>query len=288
MRIFHAVKEMQLYARKLRAEGKTIALVPTMGALHEGHLSLMRKARIDCDVLVISIYVNPSQFGPGEDYRCYPRNLDHDVKLAAKVGVDIVFAPTNSEMYPPGFKTSVRVAELDERLCGGFRPHHFQGVCTIVNKLFNIVRPDYAYFGQKDAQQAVIIKRMVADLNMGIEVMVLPIVRDRDGLALSSRNSYLSPGERQAALVLYKSLQLAKELIEAGECQADVIKRRMQDLIRAEELVQLEYIAICELENLTEVSNVSPNTLIALAARVGQARLIDNYLVEGGTWSLSC
>jgi pantoate--beta-alanine ligase len=252
-----------------------------MGALHEGHLSLMRKARIDCDVMVISIYVNPTQFGAGEDYQRYPRNLNQDVEVAKDVGVDIVFAPTDAQMYPNGFKTSVKVAELEERLCGASRAGHFQGVCTIVSKLFNIIRPNYAYFGQKDAQQAQIIKKMEADLNMGIEVMMLPIVRDEDGLALSSRNNYLTPDERQAALVLYKSLQLAKGLIETGECETRVIKQQMQDLIQSEGLVQLEYVSICKLNDLSEVDTIQPHTLIALAAKVGQARLIDNYIVEG-------
>ncbi len=280
MRILKTVKEMQLHARKLRAAGKSIALVPTMGALHEGHLSLMRKARIDGDVLIISIYVNPIQFGAGEDYQGYPRDLEHDMQLAAGVGADIIFAPTDEQMYPAGFKTSVRVAELEQRLCGAARSGHFQGVCTVVAKLFNIIGPDYAYFGQKDAQQAQIIKRMAADLNLGVEVVVLPIVRDKDGLALSSRNSYLSPAERRAALVLYKSLQLARDLIDAGERQAEAIKQQMQGLIQSEELARLEYVSVCELENLTEVTTIQPNTLIALAVKVGQARLIDNLLLE--------
>ncbi len=279
MRILKAVKEMQLYARKLKHEAKSIALVPTMGALHEGHLSLLRKARIDGDVLIISIYVNPTQFGPGEDYRRYPRDFDRDIKLATKAGVDIIFAPEDGEVYPDGFKTSVRVAELEERLCGASRRGHFQGVCTVVAKLFNIIRPDYAYFGQKDAQQAQIIKKMVADLNMGVGIVVLPTVRDKDGLALSSRNSYLNPTERQAGLVLYKSLQLARELICAGERQAETIKQQMQDLIRVEELAQLEYVSVCEPDNMTELAAIQPDTLIALAVRIGKTRLIDNLLL---------
>lgn len=281
MRIFNNIKDMQHCARKLRADGKTIALVPTMGALHEGHLSLLRKAHIDADVLIISIFVNPTQFGLGEDYKQYPRNFEYDMALVADIGVDVIFTPKDSGMYPDGFKTNVRVEGLGECLCGASRPGHFEGVCTIVAKLFNIIRPDYAYFGQKDAQQALIVKRMAADLNMGIEVVVLPIVRDKDGLALSSRNAYLNPEERQAAPVLYKSLQLAKGLIDSGEYKANVIKQQMQNLIQTEALARLEYISICEFESLTEVDTIKPNTLIALAVLVGQARLIDNYLVEG-------
>ncbi len=281
MRIFNNIKDMRHCARKLRAEGKTIALVPTMGALHEGHLSLMRKAHIDADVLVISIFVNPIQFGPGEDYKQYPRNFEFDMALVNDVGVDIIFTPKDSEMYPDGFKTSVRVGDLGERLCGASRPGHFEGACTIVAKLFNIIRPDYAYFGRKDAQQALIIRRMAADMNVGVEVVVLPIVRDKDGLAISSRNAYLNSKERKAAPVLYKSLEMAKKLIDAGERKAGIIKQQMQDLIQAQKLAQLEYISVCEFENLTEVDTIKPNTLIALAVKIGKARLIDNYLVEG-------
>jgi pantoate--beta-alanine ligase len=280
MRTIKKVKDMQYCVRKLKQEGKTIAFVPTMGALHEGHLSLMRKARLDCDELIVSIYVNPSQFAPGEDYQRYPRNYDQDVKLAAGVGVNILFVPTDDEMYPHMFKTTVNVSDLSEKLCGASRPRHFQGVCTVVLKFFNIILPDRAYFGQKDAQQALIIKRMVTDLNLAVKIVVLPIIRDKDGLALSSRNSYLSPAERQAATVLYKSLQLARRLIKTGERRSEVIKQQMEELIKSENLIRLEYITICDHKTMTPVNTVDSHSLIALAANVGLTRLIDNYLVE--------
>ncbi len=280
MQVFHSVKEMQHCARHLKLQGKNIALVPTMGALHKGHISLIRKARIDCDVLIVSIYINPTQFAHGEDYMSYPRHLEKDMAKAAGEKVDIVFAPTDKEMYPPGFTTSVDVGELSARLCGAARPGHFQGVCTVVTKLLNIVHPDFAYFGQKDAQQALIIKKIVQDLNMEAQIIVLPIIRDKNGLALSSRNKYLNKYERKAALVLYKSLQAARRLIDTGERKSEYIKEKMQELIQKEKLAKLEYISICRYNDLNELELIEKNTLIALAVQIGRARLIDNYLVE--------
>jgi len=270
---------MQSTALRFKAEGKTIGLVPTMGALHEGHLSLIRKARIDANIVVVSIFVNPIQFGPAEDLQKYPRKLVTDLDLCEKERADFVFIPTEEEMYPKGFTTTVEVKGLSDVLCGAYRPGHFKGVTTVVSKLFNIAQPDLAYFGQKDAQQTIIIKRMAADLNMKTNIVVLPIVRDTDGLAMSSRNVYLSQEERKTALVLPKSLKVAESLIRSGERRAEVIKGRMMQLIQTRPGVRLEYIAVCDSEQLQERETVQPGDLIALAAWVGKTRLIDNVIV---------
>ena len=226
MQVIERIKEMQEVSSKLRQEGKSIGFVPTMGALHEGHLSLVRMARKDNDIVVVSVFVNPTQFGPNEDFEKYPRDFEGDRKKLEKENVDIVFYPHADEMYPPNYKTYVEVEDITTRLCGAFRPGHFRGVTTVVTKLFNIVKPTRAYFGKKDYQQFKVIKRMVEDLNMDIEIIPGEIVREPDGLAMSSRNQYLSPEERKDALALYNSLQLAKELIQKGERDPKKLKRQ--------------------------------------------------------------
>ncbi len=279
MRVIKKISEAGALAQKIREEGKTIGLVPTMGYLHQGHLSLIREARKDCQQVFISIFVNPTQFGPSEDYNSYPRDLQRDERLARKEGVDIIFAPSPGEMYPPGFHAFVEVEKLSQPLCGRSRPGHFRGVATVVAKLFNIIRPHIAYFGQKDAQQAIIIKRMAHDLNMDIEIKVLPIVRERDGLALSSRNQYLNEAERRAAPILYKSLQEAKRMIQSGERRSSNIIHRMEEMIKGEKLARIDYLAIVDGEALEERSTVEGKVLIALSVWIGKTKLIDNIQV---------
>lgn len=284
MEIISRVADLKERVKKARQEGKTIGFVPTMGYLHEGHQTLMRQAGAAHDIVVASIFVNPLQFGPSEDYEVYPRDLSRDSELAASAGVDILFAPSVEDMYPRGFKnmlTYVDVQGITERLCGASRPGHFRGVSTVVAKLFNIVEPDAAYFGQKDAQQVVVIKRMVEDLNINVLIVAVPIVREADGLALSSRNVYLNPDERQAALVLNKSLRLAEEKLRAGEQDAVRISQVMHNLITSEPLASIDYISISDPGSLKELSVVSGPALIALAVKIGKTRLIDN-LVWGG------
>ncbi len=280
MRVIEKISEAGALAQRIREAGKTIGLVPTMGDLHQGHLSLIRQARKDCQQVFISIFVNPTQFGPSEDYNSYPRDLQRDKRLAEKEGVDIIFAPSPGEMYPEGYRTFVEVEKLSEPLCGGSRPGHFRGVVTIVTKLFNIIRPHIAYFGQKDAQQAIIIKRMAHDLNMDIEIKVLPIVRERDGLALSSRNQYLNEAERRAAPILYKSLQEAKRMIETEERRSRNIIHRMEEMIKREKLAKMDYVAIVDGETLEERERAEGKVLFALAVWIGRTRLIDNLALE--------
>jgi pantoate--beta-alanine ligase len=280
MEIIRQITLFQEKIKEARRLGKAIGFVPTMGFLHEGHLSLLRQARADNDLVVLSIFVNPLQFGAGEDFEEYPRDLERDAALAAGTGCDIIFAPATRDMYPKDYATFVEVERLTSGLCGASRPGHFRGVTTVVNKLFNIVTPDRAYFGQKDAQQAMIIKRMAKDLNMGLEVVVLPIIREADGLAMSSRNTYLSQAERKAATVLYRSLCLAKHSIAAGERNAGSIKQLIRDTINSERLAQIDYIAVVDAENLQELDTIEKLALIALAVRFGKTRLIDNIIVE--------
>ncbi|GAW92212.1 pantoate--beta-alanine ligase [Calderihabitans maritimus] len=280
MRVINSISGLREYLEPCRKKGKTIGFVPTMGYFHEGHLSLMRQARKDCDVVVVSIFVNPIQFGAGEDYEEYPRDIDRDSKLAEKVGVDVIFAPAVREMYPEGYSTFVEVENLTEGLCGRSRPGHFRGVTTVVTKLFNIVQPDKAYFGQKDAQQAMVIRKMVADLNMPLEVIVLPTVREADGLAMSSRNVYLTPEQRKSATVLYRSLQLAKNLIEAGERSVAAVVERVKQEINAEPLAKIDYVEIRRADDLAQVEKIEGKILIALAVFIGKTRLIDNEIVE--------
>ncbi|MCD6192052.1 MAG: pantoate--beta-alanine ligase [Candidatus Aminicenantes bacterium] len=280
MKVCRKIDEIRQHLQADKTSGRTIGFVPTMGYLHEGHLSLVRESLNLTDRTVVSIFVNPTQFGPREDYHQYPRNLERDINILQKLGVDYLFAPSVEEMYPPGYQTYVEVTELQNKLCGRSRPGHFRGVCTIVLKLFNIIQPDWAFFGQKDAQQAIIIQKMVTDLHLTTRIKVLPIVRDKDGLALSSRNTYLNPQERQAALVLYKSLQLAQQLFAAGERNATVIKQAMIDLIQQEPLAKIDYVAIVEMENLGELKEIKEPALVALAVFINRVRLIDNIILS--------
>lgn len=276
MRIIRSISQMHKITGALKRRGRTIGFVPTMGALHEGHLSLIRQSRKDNDLTVVSIFVNPAQFGPKEDLKRYPRPFKKDVFLCRKEKVDFIFYPQAGEMYPADFRTSVEVKGLGDVLCGAFRPGHFHGVATVVSKLFNIVGPDIAYFGQKDAQQTAVIRRMAEDLNMPLKIKVMPTVREADGLALSSRNVYLNRQERQDSLVLSKALGLAQELIRYGQRNASVIIARMKALIRTKKSAEIDYIAVVDSQDLKPVKTVKNNCLIALAVRFGKTRLIDN------------
>ena len=277
MQVVGPIFEIRALRQKLSG---TVGFVPTMGYLHEGHLALVKQARIENSAVIVSIYVNPTQFGPREDFGAYPRELNRDLELLRGEGVDIVFVPSDEEMYPPEFSSWVDVEKVTERLEGASRPRHFRGVATVVAKLFNIVQPSRAYFGQKDAQQVVVIKRMVADLNMGIEVVVVPTVRESDGLAMSSRNIYLSPGERQAATILFKALTLARQLRRGGEKDAEKIRRQMTSLIQKEPLARIDYVSIADAETLEELSLIDRPALASLAVRIGKTRLIDNMPLE--------
>jgi len=263
-----------------RAAGKSVGFVPTMGALHGGHLSLVRRARQENDFLAVSIFVNPAQFGPGGDYGKYPRRPEEDVKLCAAEKVDAVFAPEAEAMYPPGATTFVEPGPAAQRLEGMSRPSHFRGVCTVVAKLFNIVLPDRAYFGQKDAQQAAVIKGMVRDLGFGVEVIVCPTVREKDGLAMSSRNAYLKPAEHKAALSLYRALEKARELVALGASKATEVAAAMAEEIVVEPLCELDYAAVVDPESFEDISKLDRPALAALAVHVGEARLIDNAVLE--------
>lgn len=281
IKVFKTIQGTQRFIKGQKEKGKLIGFVPTMGYLHEGHLSLIREARRENDLVVISIFVNPTQFGPKEDYRKYPRDFKRDEKLAESEGVDVIFYPSVKEMYQDRYRTYVEVTDITERLCGKSRPSHFKGVATVVTKLFNIVLPDVAYFGQKDAQQAIVIKRMVEDLNMDLKIKVMPIIREPDGLAMSSRNVYLSEKERMDALALYESLNLAKRLIKSGMRNAQKIKSQMRRLIDSKESARIDYISISDLKDLREIKYIKKDTLIALAVWVGKTRLIDNIIVGG-------
>ena len=283
MEIINRRQRMASVARKLRREeDKTIGLVPTMGALHEGHLSLVREARRMCDVVVVSVFVNPTQFGPGEDFQRYPRDLTKDTTLLADYNVDYIFAPSVEEIYPKGFSTYVTVEGLSEQFEGAARPGHFRGVATVLTVLFNTVRPDFAYFGQKDAQQTLIVKRLVRDLAFDLEVVVLPTVREDSGLALSSRNTYLSAEERDAAPVIYRALAQAKEAYAEGERNA----RRLADIVRVnvegEPRARLQYVGVTDAETMEKLDQLPDDrpALIAVAAHVGNTRLIDNVLLQ--------
>ena len=280
MRIIKELKEMHSYSLKAKRRGKTIGLVPTMGYLHEGHLSLVAAAREKSELVVVSIFVNPAQFSPAEDFSRYPRDLKRDKKLLRNFDVDVLFLPEAGKMYPEGYKTYVEVDGLSRKMCGRTRPAHFRGVTTIVAKLFNIVLPDFAFFGEKDFQQQIIIKRMARDLNLPIEVPALPIVREYDGLAMSSRNKYLTPKEREKATILYKALCLAKREIENGERDANKILFRLRSLIGTVPSLRLDYVIIANPETLEETKKIKGKLLIALAGHLGKARLIDNIIVE--------
>jgi pantoate--beta-alanine ligase len=277
MQVVKTIPEIRALRRKLSG---TVGFVPTMGFLHEGHLALVKRAKAENSTDIVSIYVNPTQFGPREDFGAYPRDLDRDLELLRKGGIDIVFVPSDDEMYPPVFSSWVDVEKVTERLEGASRPGHFKGVATVVAKLFNIVQPTRAYFGQKDAQQVVVIKRMVADLNMNLEVVVVPTVRESDGLAMSSRNIYLGPEERQAATILFKALILAQQLGRGGEKDAEKIRRQMTALIQKEPLAQIDYVSIADAETLEELNLIDRPAVASLAVRIGKTRLIDNMPLE--------
>ena len=283
MEIINRIPRMMSVARDLKARGKRLGLAPTMGAFHEGHLSLMSRAREMCDTVITSVFVNPTQFGPNEDYDRYPRDLARDAELAFTRGVDLIFAPSAAEMYANGFSTYVVVGGLTEKLEGASRPGHFRGVTTVVNKLFNIVQPQFAFFGRKDAQQVIVVKRMVQDLAMGIEIVVGPTVREEDGLALSSRNAYLSSEGRKAAVVLRRSLERARALYSSGERDAGRLVSAMRSIIEAEPRARIDYVSVNEVSDLKEPETIRHNTatLISLAVFIDATRLIDNIVLGG-------
>jgi len=276
------MREMCSISDELRKGGKTIVLVPTMGYFHEGHLSLMGEGRKRGDVLVVSLFVNPTQFGEGEDYKIYPRDFSRDKTLAEGIGVDILFVPTMEEMYPEGYETFVEVERLTESMEGRFRPTHFRGVTTVVAKLFNIVKPHIAIFGEKDFQQLVVIRRMVEDLNMGVEIIGMPILREQGGLAMSSRNQHLTPDQRKAALSLNHSLQKAFQLFRSGERNPRRIIDAVKRVIEVEGEVTIDYVEIRDAKTLEEIEIIEEQAIIALAAKVGKVRLIDNVILREG------
>jgi pantoate--beta-alanine ligase len=284
----HTVEWMKQLARQARADGRLTGLVPTMGALHAGHLSLIEAARRDASPVVVSIFVNPKQFGPGEDYKKYPRDLESDRRKLEDAGVDYLFAPPVEEIYPAGFRTSVNVEGLADRLEGKVRPGHFRGVATVVLKLLEIVAPRFAYFGRKDAQQARIVRHMAADLALDSEIVVCPIVREPDGLALSSRNQYLSPAERKAATVLYRALARSRRAIEEGERDALRIVTAMQEELREEPLASPDYAELVDADSFEPVMRLTRSCVVLLAVRFGATRLIDNMQVDVANGNLIC
>lgn len=279
MKIAGRIGEARAASRTARRAGQRVSLVPTMGALHDGHLSLVRRAKAEAGFVVVSIFVNPLQFGPGEDFSKYPRTFEHDQALLQGEGMDLIFAPSLAEMYPQGAVTYVNVDGLSERLDGKSRPGHFRGVATVVSKLFHIVEPDVAFFGQKDAAQVAMLKRMVRDLNLPVEIAVCPIVREPDGLAMSSRNLYLDPGQRRQALVISRSLRRAQALFLHGERRADLIEDAARKVFAEESAVRLDYLSIVDPDSLESVNDTAPGTLVAVAAYVGPTRLIDNVIL---------
>ncbi len=278
MKVVETIAEMKRLRLDLTGP---VGFVPTMGYLHEGHLALVKQAKTENTSAVVSIFVNPTQFGPREDFTGYPRDTRRDLAMLEKIKTDVVFMPSAAEMYPPHFNSWVEVSKITERLEGAVRPGHFRGVATVVAKLFNIVQPTKAYFGQKDAQQVAVIEKMVTDLNMNLEVVTCPTVREPDGLAMSSRNTYLSPAERRAATVLYQSLKLAQELYARGETNAQHLRQAMTDLIKKEPLAEkIDYISIADATTLEELDKVKPPALISLAVKIGKPRLIDNLVLK--------
>ena len=280
MKIIRSPAAMTAWSEGLRREGVTIGFVPTMGALHEGHRSLIREARLQCDALVVSIFVNPTQFGPQEDLAKYPRPISHDRVICRQEGVDVCFEPTAEAMYPAGFQTTVTVPAVARRWEGEARPHHFAGVATVVTKLFGMVRPHRALFGQKDFQQSVLVQQLVKDLNLGVDIVVRPTVRERDGLAMSSRNIYLSPDERARAVTLYKSLQAGAEVIKVGDTDAKAVRSVMDQVVTRESTITTDYLAVCDPRTLEPVSFVTSRVVLLGAIRLGSVRLIDNLLVN--------
>ena len=279
MQIIHRVSEMQAWSESQRQAGKTVAFVPTMGFLHEGHLSLVREAKRCCDVVVVSIFVNPLQFNQQSDFAAYPRNDEQDRHFLTQLGTDVLFNPDGSEMYSDGFQAAVEIGTVSQPLCGASRLGHFRGVTTVVAKLFNMVKPHVALFGEKDFQQCVVIKRMVKDLNFDLEILAMPTIRELDGLAMSSRNARLSPAERQTSLCVSRALNKAAELVSQGERQAVPVLQAVQEIISSEEGIRLDYASLCDPDTLEEVTEVTQPTLLAIAAWVGDVRLIDNRVI---------
>lgn len=280
MDIKYTVKDVREQINKWKRQGLSIGYVPTMGYLHEGHRSLIEAARANNDKVVVSIFVNPMQFAPSEDLDSYPRDLEKDAKMCEDAGVDLIFHPEPSEMYNDGFCSYVDMNGLTTELCGKTRPTHFRGVQTVVLKFFNIIKPDRAYFGQKDAQQLAVIKRMVADLNVDVEIIGCPIIRESDGLAKSSRNTYLNPDERKAALILNKSLKLGRELIESGETDSKAVIKAISDNINTEPLAKIDYVNVVDFSTITPVDKIGKAVLVAIAVYIGKTRLIDNFIIE--------
>lgn len=278
MKIIRTPRSMATWSERLRTEGVTIGFVPTMGALHDGHRSLIRAARLQCDALVVSIFVNPTQFGQTEDLTKYPRPIANDRALCREEGVDVCFEPTAGSMYPEGFQTVVTVPIVAHRWEGESRPHHFAGVATVVTKLFGIVRPHLALFGQKDYQQAALVKRLVTDLNLGVTIDVRPTIREQDGLAMSSRNRYLSADDRQAATILYRALQAGRQAIKGGRAAASMVERIMRQTVEQEPMARIEYLALCDPASLEPLEQAEGPALLLGAIRVGKVRLIDNIL----------
>ncbi len=277
MIVAESIADLKKARRSLRG---AVGLVPTMGFLHDGHIELVRRAKKDGPNAVATIFVNPTQFGPKEDFAAYPRDLPRDLHMLESVGTDIVFIPPASEIYPPHFSTWVDVEKVTDRLEGAVRPGHFRGVATVCNKLFNLVEPTRSYFGQKDAQQCVVVKRMVADLNMNLEIVIVPTVRESDGLAMSSRNVYLNADERKAALVLSKSLALAREMYAKGERDAERMRQSMITFIKKEPLANIDYVSIADAESLEELDSIKPPALVSLVVKIGKPRLLDNTTLE--------
>lgn len=280
MKVVHTINEVREIVKNWKKEGLSIGFVPTMGYLHEGHKSLILKSVSENDKTVVSVFVNPTQFGPNEDLAKYPRDLLRDTKLVESAGADLIFNPEPSEMYPEHFTTTVNTSEVTEHLCGAKRPVHFGGVCQVLTKLFNIVTPNKAYLGQKDAQQLAVVKRFVRDLNFDIEIIGCPIIREDDGLAKSSRNTYLSPEERKAAPILYKSLLEGKKLIEAGERKASVIIKKITDVLNEEPLAKIDYVSIVDNQNIQPIEILKGEILVAIAVYIGTTREIDNFIYE--------
>lgn len=279
MQVIENIKELKTLIKEWKKEGLSIGFVPTMGFLHSGHLSLMKAARKN-DKLVVSVFVNPMQFGANEDLDKYPRDLNADKTLCEKEGVDVLFAPSVAQMYPQGFSTFVDMHSLTNQLCGASREGHFRGVCTILTKFFNLIEPNTAYFGQKDAQQCAVVKQMVSDLNMNVEIEICPIVRENDGLAKSSRNVYLSAEERKAALVLSRAIFLGEKLIKSGEKSAQVIERAMREELESEKLARVEYVALVSANTIQSITQIKGDVLGAIAVYIGKTRLIDNFLLR--------
>ena len=280
MQIAKTIEEIRKMVKAARAEGKTVALVPTMGALHAGHISLIEAARKKCSFVVVSIFVNPTQFAPDEDFEKYPRPIQIDLQKCEQAKVDVVFNPSADQIYPQKDIKWVEVKELTDKLCGAARQGHFRGVTTICSKLFNIVTPDIAFFGQKDAQQAIVIKKMVADLNLPLQIEICPTIREPDGLAISSRNQYLTEKERADAVLIYRSLEKCRELIESGDKDPQTIIDQMRTLLQRSALIEIEYVSLVDAETLEDKKQLTGRVLVAIAARVGKARLIDNIILD--------